>query len=117
MAEDRKKINTVKVIAILFVTSLIFLFGIFFVNTFADIQLDKISEVQQDLRTQTLSLELQYSLAAENPCEMNDLRNVGKELYAMSDTLSEMESSLGKLNEDVLTLKEYYSLLEIRHWL
>ncbi|MAG52993.1 MAG: hypothetical protein CMH62_03455 [Nanoarchaeota archaeon] len=114
---ERKRINKLKLFSILVTTTFIFVVGIFFGQSISRAQLDEISNIQQDLRTQTLGLELQYALASQGTCDVPDLNTLGNELYDMSDTLARMENSLGKLNNDVLKLKEYYSLLEIKHWL
>lgn len=114
---ERKKINKLKLFAVLITTTLVFLIGIFFGNVMGNSQLDKIMVFQQDLRTQTLSLELQYALASQDLCKGTNWNTVGNELYNMGETLGVMEGSLGKLNKDVLSLKKYYSLLEVKHWL
>ncbi len=114
---EGKRINKLKLFSIFITTTFIFAVGIFFGNVISNSQLDRISNLQQDLRTQTLSLELQYALASQEPCNLTNLDIIGDELYDMSELLANMEGSLGKLNSDVLSLKEYYSLLEIKHWL
>ena len=114
---EGKKINKLKLFSIFITTTFIFTVGIFFGNVISNSQLDRISNLQQDLRTQSLSLELQYTLASQEPCNLTNLNIIGDELYDLSELLANMEGSLGKLNPDVLSLKEYYSLLEIKHWL
>lgn len=114
---EGKRINKLKLFSIFITTTFIFVIGIFFGQSISSSQLDKIENLQQDLRTQTLSLELQYALASQEPCNLTNLEIIGDELYDMSELLANMEGSLGKLNNDVLSLKEYYSLLEIKHWL
>ncbi|MAF50751.1 MAG: hypothetical protein CMH64_01540 [Nanoarchaeota archaeon] len=114
---EKKRINRLKLFTIFVTTTFIFVVGIFFGQSISQSQLGEIEELQQDLRTQTLSLELQYALANQNLCEIEDLDKLGNELYSLSDKLAFMEDSLGKLNKDVLSLKEYYSLLEVKHWL
>jgi len=54
---------------------------------------------------------------AENPCTFLDSPELNEELYEMNSKLANMETELGKQNPEVLELKDYYSLLEIRHWL
>ncbi|MBU2639220.1 MAG: hypothetical protein KKG75_00770 [Nanoarchaeota archaeon] len=117
MDTNRKKINKLKVFSILITTTFVFALGIFFGHMINTSQLNNIMEFQQDLRTQTLSLELQYALASQELCVGTNWNLVGNELYNMGEMLANMESSLGKLDEDVLKLKEYYSLLEVKHWL
>ncbi len=114
---ERKKINKLKLFSIFITTTFIFVIGIFFGKSISDSQLNNIEKLQQELRTQTLGLELQYALASQAPCNITNVNLIGNELYGMSNILASMENSLGKLNKDVLSLKEYYSLLEIKHWL
>ena len=113
----RKSVDKKKFITIFVITTLIFVAGILLGQELTDSKLNELDSLQQNLRTQTLSLEVQYDLLSQNPCEVADGNLLGSELYDIGERLTHMESSLGKNNQDVLDLKEYYSLLEIKHWL
>ncbi|MBU2104091.1 hypothetical protein KKD81_00785 [Patescibacteria group bacterium] len=81
-------------------------------------RLRELDALQVQLATDTLSLETQFSLLEEAPCE--DL-SVGTELTqevsSLGDRLGAAESRLGSTNVEVLRLKKQYTLLQIRDYL
>lgn len=99
------------------ITTLIFLLGLWVGNQLNQLKLDSLSELEQNIRTSTISTELQYQLLAENPCLVVNSTALAEELASIGTKLTFMEEELGKDDARVLQLKEYYSLLEIRHWL
>ncbi len=113
MAE--KKIYLTKYLAVLATTTLIFLVGIIIGNVIGSSKLSDINEMQQNLRTQTLAMELQYDLLTEDPCSSETA--AFEELFETGTKLAHMEATLGKDNTEVIRLKEYYSLIELRHWI
>jgi len=112
-----KRISITKFVAVVATTTLIFIFGILLGNYLSNIKLSSLDELQQDLRVKTMSLEMQYSLLAENPCAHTKTNTLNEELYQLNSKIDFMESSLGTSNTDVLRLKEYYSILQLRHYL
>lgn len=114
---EKREINKMKYIVVFIITTLVFLIGIWAGQLIADFRFNSIDETQTDLRTQTATLETQYLLISHNPCILLESNNLDKELYQMGGKLSKMEQVYGKDNKDVIGLKEYYSLLELRHWL
>ena len=112
-----KKINKTKFLAVFASTTLIFLIGLVIGNKIGDAKLSKVDTLEQDLRTDTIAMELQYLLLAEDPCSSVNSTTLTEELYEIGSKLDFMEQRLGKKNQDVIRLKNYYSLLEIRHWL
>ncbi|MBW2971598.1 hypothetical protein KY359_01050 [Candidatus Woesearchaeota archaeon] len=113
----RQKINTSKYLTVFAVTTLVFIVGILIGNYFSSQKLEQIDTLGQDLKTDTTAMELQYELIAENPCEDVNATPLADELYEMASKLDYMENRLGDDDPNVLDLKEYYSLLELRHWL
>ncbi|HII72429.1 TPA: hypothetical protein HA265_06765 [Candidatus Woesearchaeota archaeon] len=114
---SRQKVNFTKYLAVFAITTLIFIVGILVGNYFSSQKLEQIDYIGQDLKTDTLAMELQYEIIAENPCEHVNSTPLQEELYEMASKLDYMENRLGEGNRDVLELKKQYSLLEIRHWL
>lgn len=106
-----------KYVAAFAITTLIFVVGIVIGNYISSAKLSTIDDLQQELTQKTISSELQYLLMAEHPCEIVDATELTDELFDIGSRLDFMEGNLGKKNRDVIKLKEYYSLLEIRHWL
>lgn len=106
-----------KYIAAFAITTLIFVVGIVIGNYISSAKLSTIDDLQQDLAQKTASSELQYLLMAEYPCESVNATELTEELFDIGSRLDFMENKLGKKNRDVINLKKYYFLLEIRHWL
>lgn len=103
-------------LAALALTLLVFGTGILLGNHFSTSKLNQIEGLQQELNAQTLGAELQTLLLTEFPCSSFN-STITEELFDVGSKLDYMEGQLGKTNKEVLTLKEYYSLLEIRHWM
>ncbi len=114
---DRKVISKTKYLAIFATTTLIFIIGLLIGSYITNIKLEKLERLEQDLRVDTLALEIEYLLVSENPCNAANTSSLTDELYNVGIKLDFMENSLGEKDERVRALKEYYSLLEIRHWL
>lgn len=113
----RRDIKLSKYITVLAITTLIFVFGIILGNYSAGKKLSQIDSLNQKLKTDTVAIEVQYDLLKEEPCRAVNISSATKELYELSEKLDYMENKLGANNRDVLTMKEYYQLLEVRHWL
>ncbi len=113
----RQKMQASKYVAAFAMTTVIFLIGFIIGGYINESKLSTIDELQQDLTKDTISSELQFILLTEHPCESLHADQLTEELYDIGTKLDFMESKMGKKNKDVIKLKEYYSLLEIRHWL
>lgn len=113
----RQKVNKGKYLAVLAITLLIFISGILIGNYFSSQKLEQIEYLGQDLKTDTVAMELQYDLISQDPCSNVNSTLLADELHEMASKLDYMENRLGEDNIDVIDLKEYYSLLELRHWL
>lgn len=78
----------------------------------------ELDALQSQLATDTLSIETQFSLLENAPCE--DLAigtELTQELSSLGDRLGATESRLGSDNTEVLRLKRQYTLLQIRDYL
>lgn len=113
----RQKPDKGKYLAVFAITTLIFIVGILIGNYYSSQKLKQIDNIGQELKTDTVAMELQYDLIAEDPCSYINNTPLAEELYEMSSKLDYMENRLGEDDRNVLDLKEYYSLLELRHWL
>ena len=111
------KASKTKYLAVFATTTLIFVIGLFFGNYISNTKLSNISLLEEDFRIDILALEVQYALLAEDPCAKLNSNALSDELYTIGSKLDYMENKLGETDKDVLRLKEYYSLLELRRWL
>ncbi len=81
-------------------------------------RVEQLSQLQDQLATDTLSIETQFALLEEAPCEDFTAGNtLSQEVSNLGDRLSLTENQLGSTNEQVIQLKRQYSLLQIRDYL
>lgn len=106
-----------KYLAVFTTTTLIFVVGIIIGQMITSSKLSRLSDMEQDLKINAMDIELQYLLLAEDPCTAINSTFLTDELYQMGARLDFMERKLGADNPSVISLKEYYSLLELRHWI
>lgn len=114
---DRRRFNGSRFFLVFILTTFIFLMGLWFGQNMLKSKLSEIEKMQNDFRTETSTLEVEYMFLNQKPCSIINSSELSKELYQMGSRLEFMEESYGKNNNDVLSLKGYYSLLEMRHWL
>ncbi len=78
----------------------------------------ELSTMEDQLSIDTISLDTQFSLLAETPCDsVASSTTLTGELSDLGNRLSYAEDQLGTDNAQVVRLKEQYSLLEIRDYL
>jgi hypothetical protein len=81
-------------------------------------RLAELTAIQNQLATDTLSLETQFSLLENAPCEDLTAGNeLSQEVSTLGDRLAAAESRLGNKNTQVIDLKKQYTLLQIRDYL
>lgn len=78
----------------------------------------ELSSIQNQLATDTLSVETQFALLEEAPCEdITENNTLSATLADLGDRLVFAEERLGATDPQVLELKKQYTLLEIRDYL
>jgi thiol-disulfide isomerase/thioredoxin len=99
------------------ITSVIFITAISISSWIDSKRVDEVKTMQDSISLSILSSETQFNLLKSANC--NDLfsSDIGKELGDMSDRLSYLESVGRGQDSDVITLKQYYSLLEIKDYI
>ncbi|MGE5540717.1 MAG: hypothetical protein ACM3TU_00305 [Bacillota bacterium] len=81
-------------------------------------RLAELTAIQGQLATDTLSLETQFSLLENAPCEdQQHGTELSREVSELGDRLAAAEERLGSKNAQVIELKKQYTLLEIRDYL
>lgn len=79
---------------------------------------EEISAIESQLFTNTLSIETQFALLANAPCEdIADGTTLSAEISNLGDRLALTEERLGGTDPQVLRLKSQYTLLQIRDYL
>ena len=112
-----KKIDPKKYFFVFVCSVFIFLSGFALSNQISKKNMQSIDELQQGLRVDILSLETQFSILNQAPCENLNESTLTQELYDISQQLTAVGNNVGKDNPYYLQLKKYYSILEIKHWL
>lgn len=88
------------------------------VNYLNEQRVAELRAIEDQLATDTLSIETQFALLEEAPCEGLPEDNVlSGELGSLGDRLAFAEERLGATDPEVLRLKERYTLLQIRDYL
>lgn len=81
-------------------------------------RLAELTAIQTQLATDTLSIETQFSLLENAPCEdLTGGTELSQEVSALGDRLAGAEERLGSKNTQVIDLKKQYTLLQIRDYL
>lgn len=117
MAPEGKKISLAKYFFVFLFTVLIFGSGFLLSDYIGRKRIQALDSLQQDLRVNILSLETQFSILRQAPCENLNESTLTKELYEISQKLVQVSNDLGQDNPYYLQLKKYYSIMEIQHWL
>jgi glutaredoxin len=106
-----------KYIIVLFITSTIFIFGLWLSNYFSNKKIDQLKSIENKISLDLMSSETQFSLLQELSCKDVSTNILSSELNSLADKIAYSENNIGVENVDVVSLKKYYSLLEIKDYL
>ena len=114
----RTKVGTKKYVISFIVTVIVFGGAIVLSNYFSKQRLAELKATEDKISLDILSSETQFALLKDSSCKGIDHSTAfSEELTSLSQKLEYMEETLGDKNPDVLSLKKYYSLLEIKDYL
>ncbi len=97
-----------------FVTILVFVLGFLLGSQLFQSKLAQVQEAQSAIQADTLSIDIEAQLASD-ACNAASLEELAKHLESLGPKIDFLEKQAR--NNDLVTLKKYYSLLEIKHWL
>lgn len=106
-----------KYVIVLFITSSIFISGLWISNYFSNKKIDQLKSIESTISLDLLSSETQFSLLGELSCKDVSTTVLSSELNSLADKIAYSENNIGVENVDVISLKKYYSLLEIKDYL
>lgn len=115
----RSKIEARKYIFTFVITAVVF-FGALIVSNRLEVKrLAEVKNIENKIAMDILSSETQFALLKESSCKSIDHGNTAfsEELGVLAARLSYMEEKLGDSNTEVINLKKYYSLLQIKDYL
>lgn len=93
-------------------------FGGFFVSNYLGRKkIDNLALIEDKIAINILSLETQFDLLKESLCKERGDIALSRELSALENKISYAEDNLGYFDDQVIELKKYYSLLEIKDYL
>ncbi len=111
MIDAKKYFFTFVLTAAIFATA-------FFASTFlSNKRVENVKSIQDNIAIDILSSETQFDLLKEVPCSNVNDNILSPELSALGDKLSHTESDRGSKDADVIYLKKYYSLLQVKDYL
>lgn len=114
---ENKTINWKKYFFSFAITAVIFVTAIIISNYFGQKKIAELRIIQDQIAIDILSSETQFSLLEESSCKDVGTGSLSTELGTLEEKLSYTENQRGADDDEVITLKRYYSLLEIKDYL
>ena len=114
MVERAKVSNTRYFIAFILTTG-IFTLGLFLGIILTDAKLSEVEKLQLEFRNRLTNLEIEDLLIDDKICQFDDINILVDELSNIGETITAIEDDPHTKKDSIVALKEYYSLLEIRH--
>ncbi len=99
------------------ITAVIFTTAILVSNKFSQEKMEEIRGIQDKIAIDILSSETQFALLEESSCKDFGTGTLSTELGNLEEKLSYTEGQRGHDDPEVITLKKYYFLLEIKDYL
>lgn len=115
---ERHPINWPKYIAALIITALIFGSALYVNNILAEKRSANTEDVRDQIALDLLSSETQFNLLRETSCSNISSNSLSIELNSLASKLELMEANdIGQKNAELIYLKKYYSLLQIKDFI
>jgi len=112
----QKQFDWKRYVVVFFITLGLFLTALYISNYFSTKKLDQLKTIQDNISIDVLSSETQYALLSELSCKNVSDSLLSAELDELGKKLEWSEINIGSTTE-VLYLKKYYSLLQIKDYL
>jgi hypothetical protein len=109
--------NISKYIVTFVITALLFITGFYLSNYFNNKKTADIKSTEDQIAIDLLSSETQFDILKQSSCSQLDDSILADELDALGNKLNYMESQIGSTNSEVIRLKKYYSILQIKDYL
>ena len=106
-----------KYVIVLFITSTIFISGLWISNYLSNKKIDQLKSIEDKISVDLMSSETQFSLLQELSCKDVTTNVLSSELNSFADKITFSENNIGNDDSNVVSLKKYYSLLEIKDYL
>ncbi|MES2471148.1 MAG: hypothetical protein V4526_02875 [Patescibacteria group bacterium] len=110
-------LNYKKYVLVFILTAAVFGLAFILSNYINTKKIDTLKLSGDTISIDILSLETQFALLQESPCKTVQNSTLSDELNSLGERLSYAENQRGFSTAEVLTLKKYYSILEIKDYL
>ncbi len=111
-------INKKKYIFIFVITVALFVSVFLIVSLFNREKRENISELQRKITVDLIANETQFDLLKNAPCKAIESDSLlSRQMGELGKKLAYAEETQGENNKDVIDLKKYYSLLEVKDYL
>lgn len=111
-------INKKKYIVIFIITAALFISVFLVVGLFNKEKRENILELQRSITIDLIANETQFNLLKNAPCKaIKSDSLLSRQMGELGKKLVYAEETQGKNNKDVIELKKYYSLLEVKDYL
>ena len=104
-----------KYVIVFFITAALFGSAVYASNYINNKKIDSLKSIEDKVSIDILSSETQFTLLEESSCADADSSSLADELSSLGEKIAASEQNIG--SDDVLSLKRYYSLLEIKDYL
>lgn len=109
--------NASKYVITFVITSLLFITAFYLSNYFNNKKTSEIKATEDQIAIDLLSSETQFDILKQSSCNQLDDSILADELDSLGSKLNYMESQIGSTNPEVIQLKKYYSILQIKDYL
>lgn len=104
------------------ITLIIFSFSFWLSSVFSDKKIQSLRDLESHISLNILSVETRFSLLQKTSCEhivvsKDNTSGFNEDLNILAQKVKSLENQLGYFNQDVMSLKKYYSLLQIKDFL
>jgi hypothetical protein len=114
---EHNEINWKKYIFTLIITVAIFATALYASNYFSEKRLAEVKSIQDKIAIDILSSETQFSLLEASSCKFVNTNSLSSELSSLEEKLAITEQERGADDNEVQSVKRYYSLLQIKDYL
>lgn len=112
--------NLRKYILVFFITLGIFALVFLFSNYLHTKRITQIEGIEANISQNILESEVQYALLAETSCDTDEVTGntlLIEQINRLTKRLAQMEEQRGLNDPEVISLKKYYSLLQVKDYL
>lgn len=116
MQQVKKESHTRRYVMAFILSAMIFLSGFLVSNFLTSKKLESLNTIESNISLNILSLETQFEILKEAPCETENNTLLTKEISDLADKLSILENN-GENKDRIIDAKKRYSLLLVKDYL